>query len=165
MKKYIGVDIGGMSIKIGLVNEEGSLLDKTVVKTESGAESVIKSLGEGLVAFLEKNGLTEKDVEGVGIGCPGAVTGKTGVVEYSNNLGWKNVRLVDGLKKYVDVPYKLSNDANVAALGEVIFGAAKGYENVVMFTLGTGVGGGIIIDKQLYEASSRNHSPQTAEQA
>lgn len=153
MKKYIGVDIGGMSIKIGLVNEEGSLLDKTVVKTESGAESVIKSLGEGLVAFLEKNGLTEKDVEGVGIGCPGAVTGKTGVVEYSNNLGWKNVRLVYGLKKYVDVPFKLSNDANVAALGEVIFGAAKGYENVVMFTLGTGVGGGIIIDKKLYEGN------------
>lgn len=104
MKKYIGVDIGGMSIKIGLVNEEGSLLDKTVVKTESGAESVIKSLGEGLVAFLEKNGLTEKDVEGVGIGCPGAVTGKTGVVEYSNNLGWKNVRLVDGLKNMWTFP-------------------------------------------------------------
>ena len=121
MKKYIGVDIGGMSIKIGLVNEEGNLLAKTVVKTESDAESVIKTLGESLVRFLKENGLTEKDIEGVGIGCPGAITGATGVVEYSNNLGWKNVRLVDGLKKYLDSQYKISNDANVAALGEVIF--------------------------------------------
>ena len=153
MKKYIGVDIGGMSIKIGLVNEEGNLLAKTVVKTESDAESVIKTLGESLVRFLKENGLTEKDIEGVGIGCPGAITGATGVVEYSNNLGWKNVRLVDGLKKYLDSQYKISNDANVAALGEVIFGAAKGYSDVVMFTLGTGVGGGIIIDKKLYEGN------------
>ena len=153
MKKYIGVDIGGMSIKIGLVNEEGNLLAKTVVKTESDAESVIKTLGESLVRFLKETGLTEKDIEGVGIGCPGAITGATGVVEYSNNLGWKNVRLVDGLKKYLDSQYKISNDANVAALGEVIFGAAKGYSDVVMFTLGTGVGGGIIIDKKLYEGN------------
>ncbi len=153
MKKYIGVDIGGMSIKIGLVNEEGNLLAKTVVKTESDAESVIKTLGESLVKFLRDNGLSAKDIEGVGIGCPGAITGSTGVVEYSNNLGWKNVRLVDGLKKYLDVEYKISNDANVAALGEVIFGVAKGFNDVVMFTLGTGVGGGIIIDKKLYEGN------------
>lgn len=153
MKKYIGVDIGGMSVKIGLVNENGNILEKKVVKTEGDAESVIRSLGTALVEFLKDNKLSADEIEGVGIGCPGAITGATGVVEYSNNLGWKHVRLIDGLKKYVDTTYKISNDANVAALGEAIFGVAKAYSDVVMFTLGTGVGGGIIIDKKLYEGN------------
>ncbi len=153
MKKYIGVDIGGMSVKIGLVNENGNILDKKVVKTEGDADSVIDTLGNALKAFLKINGLTAEDIVGIGIGCPGAITSATGVVEYSNNLGWRDVKLVDGLKKYVDTDYKISNDANVAALGEAIFGVAKDFSDVVMFTLGTGVGGGIIIDKKLYEGN------------
>ncbi|PWM74851.1 MAG: glucokinase [Bacillota bacterium] len=153
MKKYIGVDIGGMSVKIGLVNENGNILDKKVVKTDGDAESVICSLGTALKEFLANNNLTAEDIEGIGIGCPGAITAATGVVEYSNNLGWHKVPLIEGLRAYVDTYYKISNDANVAALGEAIFGAAKEYSDVVMFTLGTGVGGGIIIDKKLYEGN------------
>ena len=153
MKKYIGVDIGGMSVKIGLVNENGNILDKKVIKTDGSAESVIRSLGTALQEFLEENHLSAAEIEGIGIGCPGAITAATGMVEYSNNLGWHHVPLVDGLRAYVDTYYKISNDANVAALGEAIFGAAKGYSDVIMFTLGTGVGGGIIIDKKLYEGN------------
>ena len=153
MKKYIGVDIGGMSVKYGLVNENGNILAKRTVKTEGTADSVIDTLGKALVAFLEENGLKKEEIEGVGIGCPGAITAATGTVEYSNNLGWKNVKLTDGLKKYLDTEYKVSNDANVAALGEATFGAAKEFSDVIMLTLGTGVGGGIVLGNKLYEGN------------
>lgn len=153
MKKYIGVDIGGMSVKYGLVNENGNILAKRTVKTEGTAGSVIDTLGKALVAFLEENGLKKEEIEGVGIGCPGAITAATGTVEYSNNLGWKNVKLTDGLKKYLDTEYKVSNDANVAALGEATFGAAKEFSDVIMLTLGTGVGGGIVLGNKLYEGN------------
>lgn len=153
MKKYIGVDIGGMSVKYGFVNENGNILAKRTVKTEGTADSVIDTLGKALVAFLEENGLKKDEIEGVGIGCPGAITAATGTVEYSNNLGWKNVKLTDGLKKYLDTEYKVSNDANVAALGEATFGAAKEFSDVIMLTLGTGVGGGIVLGNKLYEGN------------
>lgn len=153
MKKYIGVDIGGMSVKYGLVNENGNILAKRTVKTEGTADSVIDTLGKALVAFLEENGLKKEEIEGVGIGCPGAITAATGTVEYSNNLGWKNVKLTDGLKKHLDTEYKVSNDANVAALGEATFGAAKEFSDVIMLTLGTGVGGGIVLGNKLYEGN------------
>ena len=153
MKKYIGVDIGGMSVKYWLVNENGNILAKRTVKTEGTADSVIDTLGKALVAFLEENGLKKEEIEGVGIGCPGAITAATGTVEYSNNLGWKNVKLTDGLKKYLDTEYKVSNDANVAALGEATFGAAKEFSDVIMLTLGTGVGGGIVLGNKLYEGN------------
>ena len=153
MKKYIGVDNGGMSVKYGLVNENGNILAKRTVKTEGTADSVIDTLGKALVAFLEENGLKKEEIEGVGIGCPGAITAATGTVEYSNNLGWKNVKLTDGLKKYLDTEYKVSNDANVAALGEATFGAAKEFSDVIMLTLGTGVGGGIVLGNKLYEGN------------
>ncbi len=149
---YIGVDIGGMSVKIGLVDDDGNVLFKTKATTvKDNPEKVINDIGDCIEETLTKNNLTVKDIAGIGIGSPGLMTSRLGRVDCAYNLGWVNVYIVDMLKKRFDTVIKLSNDANVAALGEVIFGAAKGYDDVVMLTLGTGVGGGVIIDKKLYE--------------
>jgi glucokinase len=102
-------------------------------------------------ALLEEFSLTAKDIRGIGVGCPGAVSRETGVVIFPPNLNWENVPLAKELKKYFDVEIVISNDANVAALGETIYGVAKDYSTAIMFTLGTGVGGGIVIDNKLFE--------------
>ncbi len=149
--KAIGVDIGGMSIKVGLVDEQGKILTENRVETADTPQECIHNLIMQINEVLTQNGLTVKDVRGIGIGCPGAVTSETGVVEILPNLGWEKVPLSDILSKSFDTKIKLSNDANVAALGEAVYGCAKNYDTVVMFTLGTGVGGGIIINKKLFE--------------
>ncbi len=149
--KAIGVDIGGMSIKVGLVDELGNIVSENRVQTAKTPDLCISNLTKQINDVLTENNLTIDDVRGIGIGCPGAVTSQTGTVEILPNLGWENVPLRDILKQSFDTTINLSNDANVAVLGEAVYGVAKDYENVVMFTLGTGVGGGIIIDKKLIE--------------
>lgn len=153
MKKRIGVDIGGTTIKIGIVEEDGTISAKSVINTEKTADAVIDTLAAAIEKLLSENGLNEHKIKGIGIGCPGSVTAKTGVVEFSGNLHWDKVELVKGLKSRINTEYRLTNDANAAAYGETVYGAAKGFSDVVMFTLGTGVGGGIIIDKKLYEGN------------
>ena len=147
----IGVDIGGMSVKVGLVDGEGKIVSQSRVKTAPTADEVIINMVKQINDLLNEKNLTAKDIQGIGVGCPGAVTGQTGMVEFLPNLGWENVPLVAELKKYFDTKIMISNDANVAALAEAIYGAAKNYNSSIMFTLGTGVGGGIIIDKKLFE--------------
>ena len=149
--KAIGVDIGGMSIKVGLVDEQGKILQENREKTLSTPLECIDKLINQIREILTQNNLTDKDIRGIGIGCPGAVSSETGVVEILPNLGWQNVPLAKILSKHFNTKIKLSNDANVAALGEAVYGCAKNYDTVVMFTLGTGVGGGIIIEKKLFE--------------
>lgn len=150
----IGVDIGGMSIKVGLVDDEGVIVNQSRVKTASTADMVIKNMVKQINDLLESKNLRVSEIRGIGIGAPGAVTGKTGMVNFLPNLGWENVPLVSELKKYFDTEIKISNDANVAALAETIYGVAKNYNSSVMFTLGTGVGGGVVIDKKLFEGES-----------
>ncbi len=147
----VGVDIGGMSVKVGLVDDEGKIVSQSRVKTAPTAEEVISNMVKQINDLLNEKNLSAKDIRGIGVGCPGAVTGQTGMVEFLPNLGWENVPLVAELKKYFDTKIMISNDANVAALAEAIYGAAKNYNSSIMFTLGTGVGGGIIIDKKLFE--------------
>lgn len=147
----IGVDIGGMSVKVGLVDDNGSIISQSRIKTADTAEQVIINMTKQISDLLKESNITVKDIRGIGVGCPGAVTGETGMVEFLPNLGWENVPLVAELKKYFDTEIKISNDANVAALAEAVYGAAKNYNSSIMFTLGTGVGGGIIIDKKLFE--------------
>lgn len=151
----IGVDIGGTSVKVGMVDSEGNILLKDSVKTlaERDSGSVIKDIGELINSIIAKSKISEKEVVGIGIGCPGAISSGTGVVDYSNNLGWLNVHLAEELSRYINKPIKVSNDANVAALGETVFGAGRMYDNTILLTLGTGVGGGIIIDNRLYEGN------------
>lgn len=153
MKYAIGVDIGGMSIKTGLVDQNGAIVDTRRTVTARNSETDVKNIVSDIKRLLEKNRLTEKDISGIGVGCPGAVSATTGIIDVFPNLGWYKVPLVEMIKKEIDVPVKISNDANVAALAETVYGVAKGYKNVIMFTLGTGVGGGIIIDGKLYEGN------------
>lgn len=147
----VGVDIGGMSVKVGLVSDEGKITCQERVKTASTPEMVVRDMVCVIDKLLENNGLKQTDVLGIGIGCPGAVNGEQGIVDFLPNLGWERVELVKMLKEHFDLPIKISNDANVATLAEVIYGCAKDYNSAIMFTLGTGVGGGIVIDKKLYE--------------
>lgn len=147
----IGIDIGGMSIKTGLVDDNGVIIEQTRVKTAKTAGECIKDMVDQIRFLLKNHSLKDEDIRGIGIGCPGAVERATGKVVFLPNLSWENVPLVNELKKHVNTEIIISNDANVAALGEAIYGVAKNYDTSIMFTLGTGVGGGIVIDKKLYE--------------
>lgn len=146
----IGVDIGGMSIKAGLV-KDGKIVSSNRKITAPTAKQSLDNLVLQINELLSQNSLAEKDIAGIGIGCPGLISSEEGIVDHNSNMKWENFRLVDLLKQSFDVKIKLSNDANVAALGETVYGSAAKYKNAIMLTLGTGVGGGIIIDGKLYE--------------
>ncbi|MBE5816529.1 MAG: ROK family glucokinase [Clostridiales bacterium] len=150
---YIGVDLGGTNIAAGVVNDEGKILRSGSVPTNVGRpfEKIIKDMADLVLGLIKDEGLTLEDIKSVGIGSPGAI--KNGYCVFANNLGWHNVPLCAELRKYVKVPVYADNDANVAALAEASFGAAKGYDNSVTITLGTGVGGGLYINGQLYGGS------------
>lgn len=152
-KYYIGIDLGGTFIKGGVVTEEGEILlsDKTPTQSELGETKVVQNIAALCDALIEKSGVKKQEIVGVGLGVPGLIHSQTGVVVYANNLGWKNFAVADKLKALVGLPVKVANDANVAALGETKFGCGKAYENTVLVTLGTGVGGGIVIDGKLFE--------------
>lgn len=149
----IGVDVGGMSIKFGLVNEQYEIVGRKVIETYRNtqtAEEIIERMAQAILELLAENGLTQEDCEGIGVACPGTSDPKTGVVLYSNNIEWENVEILKMLRKHLHIPMALANDADAAALGEVLDGAAKGKNNAVLLTLGTGVGGGVIIDRKVF---------------
>lgn len=147
----VGVDIGGMSVKFGLVDENGSIITKKTVKTSKVPEIVANDIVNIVNEILVENSLSINDIFGVGMGCPGMINTEKGTVDCWENLDWVDVPLVSMIKEKLNTNVKLSNDANLAILGESIWGSAKGYKNVVMLTLGTGVGGGVIIDGKLFE--------------
>ncbi len=149
----IGIDIGGMSVKVGLVDLDGNIIEKNVEKTIPGYENVVNNMFSQIERLLASNNLTIKDIKGIGVGCPGAVSGQKGVIDILPNLGWYNVPLVKLLTDKFNVKVVISNDANVAHLAEAIYGVAKNVNESIMFTLGTGVGGGIVINKKLYEGT------------
>lgn len=151
MKYSVGVDVGGMSIKVGLVDDKGNIVCEKREKTATTAKECISNMVSQIKYVLDCKNLSISDVRGIGVGCPGAVSPDKGIVDFLPNLGWNNVPLVEMLKEYFDTEIKIANDASVAALAEAIYGSAKDYNNCLMFTLGTGVGGGIIIDKKLYD--------------
>ena len=146
----IGIDIGGMSIKAGLV-KDGKIVSSNRKVTAPTAEQSLDNLILQIKSLLSENSLTETDIAGIGIGCPGLISSEEGIVDHNSNMKWENFHIVDLLKQSFNVKIKLSNDANVAALGEVVYGSAAKHKNAIMLTLGTGVGGGIIIDGKLYE--------------
>jgi glucokinase len=150
-EKYaIGVDLGGTNIKIGIVSDKGKLIKKTSIKTEAegGPKKIISNIKKGIDEILVKN---KYKIRGIGIGCPGVVSTKKGTVENPPNLpGWEKVNLGSILKKELDISVHVENDANAAAIGELIFGAGKKYSSFIMVTLGTGVGGGIVFNKKIF---------------
>ncbi|MBQ9714151.1 MAG: ROK family protein [Clostridia bacterium] len=154
-KYYVGIDLGGTFIKGGIVDDLGNIVyeSKAPTEREKGADKVAENIAELVKALLKKVGMCADDVEGVGMGVPGMIDSKNGVVIYSNNLAWKDFAIGEKVAALTGLRVKIANDANVAALGEVKFGAAKGYESAILLTLGTGVGGGIVVDGVLIEGN------------
>ncbi|MBQ1237685.1 MAG: ROK family protein [Oscillospiraceae bacterium] len=152
MKYYVGIDLGGTNIKAGVVDEEYHILGRGKKKTSvpRPAEEIMDAMAECAEEAVKDAGLGWDDIEAVGVGVPGTANEKTGVVEYANNLYFKDVPMRDYLSEKLGKNVYITNDANAAALGEVLAGAAKGASDAVAITLGTGVGGGIIIDGKLF---------------
>ena len=150
----IGVDLGGTNIAVGLVNEELKIVKK--LSTPTGAtrpgEEIVADIAALCKKVCEESGIAFSDVVSIGIATPGIANHDTGVVEYANNLPFRKFPIADLLKKALgeDVTVRIENDANAAAWGEACAGAAKGTSNSVMITLGTGVGGGIIMNNKIY---------------
>ncbi len=151
MANYVfGVDIGGTTVKIGLFSIEGELLDKWEITTrkDDGGAYILQDITDSINAKLTEKGISKEDVKGVGMGVPGPVK-EDGTVVKCVNLGWGVFNAADELSELVGLPVKVGNDANMAALGEYWQGGGKSYQNIVMITLGTGVGGGIIINGKM----------------
>ena len=156
MKYYIGIDLGGTNIVAGVVNENYEILEKASVKTNlpRPSEEIAADMAKVTKEAVEKAGLTMEDIQWIGVGTPGVANSATGIIEYSNNLGFKNTPMVQYLEAALGKPTFIENDANAAAYGEYVAGAAKGAKNAVCITLGTGVGAGIVIDGKIYSGSN-----------
>jgi glucokinase len=152
---YIGIDLGGTNIKAGIVDEQGKILTKVDCpsKVERGHEAVIADMAMLARKAVEKAGLTMDDVKCIGIGVPGILDPKTGVVPFCVNLGWHHVPLRELMRSHIDKPVFIDNDATVAGLAEYVAGISKGTQSSVFLTLGTGVGGGIVINGKVYSGA------------
>ncbi len=156
MKYYVGIDLGGTNIVAGVVDENYNILSKASKKTNCPREAaeIAADMGDCAIEAIAKANLKVDDIEWIGIGTPGIADNENGIIEYANNLGFKDVPMAEYIKKKINKPVYLANDANAAAYGEFVAGAAKGAKNAVCITLGTGVGGGIIIDGKIYAGSN-----------
>lgn len=154
-KYYLGIDLGGTFIKGGIVDDQGVIIlrDKVPTQSEKGGSGVVANIVALCKNLMNKANLSSSDLVGVGIGVPGMIDSEKGEVIYSNNLGWNNFSIASMVSECLSLPVKIANDANVAALGETKFGCGSAYSNSVMITLGTGVGSGIVIDGQLFEGN------------
>ena len=156
MEKYcFGVDLGGTTVKIGLFNPQGEVLEKWEIptRTEDKGSHILPDIAAAVQAKMQEKSIEKEAVIGVGIGVPGPVNDE-GVIFKAVNLGWDVMNINEILGGLLGVPVKAGNDANVAALGEMWCGGGKGYENMVLVTLGTGVGGGIIINGSILTGST-----------
>lgn len=156
MKKYcFGVDVGGTTVKIGLFDREGNILEKWEIptRTEGNGEKILPDIAEALEKKMEEKGLQKEDMAGVGIGAPGPID-KDGTVYEAVNLGWGVFSIRDTLQELCGMPVRAGNDANVAALGEMWKGGGQGYQNLVLVTLGTGVGGGILVNGEILNGAT-----------
>ena len=153
---YLGIDLGGTNIVAGVVDEDGQILVKASCKTSTPRtqEAICDDMAAVAKSALEQQGLTTADVKHIGIGAPGAVNSETGVIEFANNFGFHNWEIVRMMQDRLGTKIYVENDANAAAYGEYCVGAAKDATDAVMITLGTGVGGGIIIDGMIYSGSN-----------
>ena len=152
MKYYAGIDLGGTFIKCGIVDEKGNLIAKDKIPTgkERGYTEIARDMAH-LAKRLAENAHVE--LTAVGIGSPGTIDSANGVIVYSNNIAWKNVPLGESIRKKLQLSVSVTNDANAAALGESWRGAGKDYKNIILITLGTGVGGGIGLNGRVDEGN------------
>ncbi|CAM4523354.1 MAG: ROK family glucokinase [Paenibacillus macerans] len=155
-KIYIGVDLGGTAIKVGICNEEGQLLHtyEGPTETEKGADTIVNNIERYVRLVVEQSPFSWDQVAGVGAGVAGFTNVREGIIILAPNVGLRDFHIREILEQRLGKPIKIDNDANVAALGEAWGGAGKGVDNCVCYTLGTGVGGGIIIDGKIYQGFS-----------
>ena len=148
----VGVDIGGMSVKVGVVDSDGKIIkkDRVVTDVAAGSHKIISDIGKLILSLVDPY---DNDFAGIGIGCPGAINSSTGVVDRAFNLNWYKVPLAEELMRIVNRRTLVSNDANCAALAETMFGVGRTYKDTIFLTLGTGVGGGIVLGGKLYEGN------------
>lgn len=152
MKKYIGVDVGGTSVKGIIISEDGSALSDSSVAVDKSSPQNIAGCINGLITRLaDAAGLRVEDASGIGIGCPGLIDSVNGRVVFAGNLNLRDFPLGEAVSRRFGLQTKITNDANAAALGEARFGAGANYSDSILVTLGTGVGGGIVVDGKLFE--------------
>ena len=153
MSYIFGIDVGGTSIKCGLLSSDGQLLQSWEIPTrlDEAGRFIIPDIAESILGKMDVEGIKKEDVLGIGVGVPGPV--RNGKVSVAVNLHWVDVDLVGELGELTGLPVKAGNDANMAALGEMWKGGAEGHTNVLVVTLGTGVGGGIIVEGKVIEGA------------
>lgn len=149
---YVGIDLGGTNIAAGLVDENGKLVHKDSVPTyrERSANEIIRDMSMLSLKVVKDAGADMRDVKAIGVGAPGTPDSKDGVIVYANNLNFRNVPVRAEMQRFINLPVHVENDANCAALAESVAGAAKGTQHSVTITLGTGVGGGVVINGKVY---------------
>lgn len=155
MSYVYGVDLGGTTVKIGIFSDEGVMKDKWEIptRTDDGGAYILSDIAESIKEYDAEHGITKADIKGVGLDVPGPVQ-EDGTVLKCVNLGWGVFNAAKELEELVDLPVKVGNDANYATLGEMWQGGGKGHQNLVMVTLGTGVGGGIIINGKIVSGTN-----------
>jgi len=160
-KYYLGIDLGGTDIKVGVISEDYSIAAKHIIPTNSGrpVEEIVSDMAAAGRIAVKTAGITESDIVHAGVGVPGTVNSKTNEVVFANNIGWRHVDFIPIFQKFWDIPVFLGNDADAAALAEVYAGAAREYDNVILLTLGTGVGGGFVFDKKLFTGNGLGTEP------
>ncbi len=152
MKYYLGIDLGGTNIAAGVVDEEYKIIAKAKTSTlrHRTAEEIVNSMADVAKEAVKEAALSLEDIESIGVGSPGTVDSDRGIIVYANNIGFLNTPVGDMLFEKLGRPIYVENDANAAAYGEFVAGSAKNANSAVCITLGTGVGGGIIIDGKIY---------------
>lgn len=152
MKYYIGIDLGGTNIKAGVVNENYEIIAKASTKTlcPRPAKEIADDMAKVSIEACKNAGIGIDEIEWIGVGTPGIADNVNGTIPYSNNLGFKDVPIRKYIREHIDKPVYVANDANAAAYGEFVAGAAKGACDAVCITLGTGVGAGVIIDGKIF---------------
>ena len=150
MNYCFGVDIGGTTVKMGLFQEDGNVREKWEIKTRTEEKgcNILPDIAESLMNIMEKNGISKEEVAGIGIGVPAPIT-EEGIVKATANLGWGYKNVKKEMEELTGIRTATGNDANVAALGEMWLGGGRGCKNMIMVTLGTGVGGGILINGKI----------------
>ena len=156
MAYYVGIDVGGTGLKAGIVDEAGEILCKVSCPTlvERGAEPVVNDMAQLALKAIKEANLTLDDIKSVGIGIPGIMDPRTGIVPFCTNLHWHDVPLVAWMQRVIDKPIFVGNDATVAGLAESVSGVSAGVQNSVFVTLGTGVGGGIVLGGKVFSGSN-----------
>ncbi|MBQ7543372.1 MAG: ROK family protein [Synergistaceae bacterium] len=159
MTYFIGVDIGGTNLKAGVVDTEGHIVGEASVPTgaDRPQDVVLEDILGAVSKAVEASGVSMKEIRAVGMGSPGLIDYTTGTVVYNNNLGWRDFHICEKMSDALSMPARLENDADAAALGEVVAGSAKGAKSAMIITLGTGVGSGYVLDGKIFRGCEFGH--------